>query len=62
MRMAHQAEGLMRIDGELEAEVAQANLSLYVQLTPMEAIQWPQVAAALERLDRLREGTMKRAA
>jgi hypothetical protein len=36
----------------LEAEVAQANLSLYLQLTPMEEIRWREVAAAWDRLER----------
>lgn len=45
-----------RVDGlsVLEAEVAQANLSLYVQLTPMDEIRWDQVGAAWDRLERVR--------
>ena len=35
----------------LEVELAQANLSLYLQLTPMEEIQWPQVAEVWDRLE-----------
>lgn len=45
----------MRRDGDLEVELAQANLALYVRLTPMEEIQWPAVAAELDRLERLRD-------
>jgi hypothetical protein len=39
----------------MEAELAAANLSLYLRLTPMEQIQWREVAAAWDRLDRMRE-------
>jgi hypothetical protein len=39
----------------MEAELAAANLSLYLRLTPMEPIQWREVAAAWDRLDRMRE-------
>lgn len=37
---------------ELETELTQANLSLYLQLTPIDEIQWCEVAAAWDRLDR----------
>jgi hypothetical protein len=42
----------------LETELAQANLSLYLRLTPMEQIQWPQVAEEMDRLDRQRDGRL----
>ena len=48
-----QTDRVAREHAALELVVAAANLSLYVRLTPMELIRWPQVAAALDRLDRL---------
>lgn len=38
----------------MELELATANLSLYLQLTPMEKIDWPAVAEAWDRLERVR--------
>lgn len=38
----------------MELELATANLSLYLQLTPMEKIDWPAVSEAWDRLEAVR--------
>lgn len=38
----------------MEVELAAANLSLYLQLTPMEKIDWHAVGEAWDRLERVR--------
>ena len=53
MMDAHPVDGRVATS-VLDLDVAAANLSLYLQLTPMDQIEWRQVAAALDRLERLR--------